>query len=145
MRRLLRRYYGAGPLHLLALIASFALAGYAARELVQNRALEVGVWFVGAAVGHDLVVLPLYALTDRAVARSSRRSAVNYVRIPAALSALLFLVFLPLILRVSPAYERATTLSANRFVQDWLLITGSLFLVSAVLYALRLHRARRPP
>lgn len=143
MQRMFRRYYGAGPLHLLALIASFALAGYAARELVQNRALEVGVWFVGAAVGHDLLLLPLYALADRAVVLSSRRSAVNYVRIPAALSMLLFLVFLPSILRVSPAYERATTLSAKRFVQNWLLITGSLFVVSAVLYALRLRRARR--
>ena len=63
MRRLLR-WYGANPLHLLALLGCFALAGYAAARLVPSRPLGVAAWFLGAVVGHDLLLMPLYSLAD---------------------------------------------------------------------------------
>ena len=71
MRRLLR-WYGANPLHLLALLACFALAGYAAARLVSSRPLGVAVWFLGAVVGHDLLLMPLYSLADRSALAAIR-------------------------------------------------------------------------
>src|SRR5215831_4819239 len=98
MRRLLR-WYGANPLHLLALLGCFALAGYAAAQLVPSRPLGVAVWFLGAVVVHDLLLVPLYSLADRSATAAIRHRApplpaigwINYLRVPAALSALLLL------------------------------------------------------
>ncbi len=108
MRRLLR-WYGANPLHLLAFLGSFALAGYAAARLVPSRPLGVAAWFLGAVIGHDLLLMPLYSLADKSAAAAIRHRAaqlpavpwINYLRVPAALSALLLLVWFPLILRRS--------------------------------------------
>ncbi|MGN5380755.1 hypothetical protein ACQ4WX_37550 [Streptomyces lasalocidi] len=58
------RWYGSGPLHLLVLVASFALTGYAMVRLFAVRPWEVAIWFVGAAILHDLILLPLYSLAD---------------------------------------------------------------------------------
>jgi hypothetical protein len=151
MRRLLR-WYGANPLHLLALLGCFALAGYAAAQLLpSSRTMGVVVWFVGAVVGHDLLLVPLYSLADRSAMAALRHRApqlpsiawVNYLRVPAALSALSFLVWLPLILRLKTRYETSTNLSPNPFLWHWLGVTGALFLVSAAMFALRLRAARR--
>jgi len=149
MRRLLR-WYGAGPLNLLALLACFALAGYAAARLVPSHPLGVAVWFIGAAVGHDLVLVPLYSLADRSALAVLRHRApalpsvawVNYVRVPAALSGLLLLVWFPLILRLTGAYQASTTLSPAPYLWHWLAVTGALFLLSAVAFAFRLRAAR---
>jgi hypothetical protein len=155
MRRLLAplRWYGAGPLHLLALLGSFALAGYAAMRFVPGNPLGVAAWFVGAVVGHDLLLVPLYSLLDRgarAVLRHRRAPAqlppgpwVNHLRVPAILSALLFLVFAPLILRLPPGFEHITGRPVTPYLTRWLLITGALFVVSAVILAVRMGRARR--
>ena len=64
MRRF-SRWYGAGPLHLLTMLGCFALAGYAAAELLPNNAIGIAVWLVGAVIGHDLLLMPLYTLADR--------------------------------------------------------------------------------
>lgn len=64
-----RRRYGASPLHLLLVLASFALAAYAGVRLLKGDTLGVALWFVGAALLHDLVLLPFYAVTDRAAQR----------------------------------------------------------------------------
>ena len=159
MRRL-TRWYGANPLHLLALLGSFALAGYAAVQLVHARPLAVAVWFLGAVVGHDLLLMPLYSLADRSALAAIRHRAarwpavpwINYLRVPAGLSGLLFLVWFPLILRLHTNYQASTTLSPDPFLWHWLAVTGVLFLLSAVLLALRLrwalrhrHRHRHPP
>lgn len=144
--------YGASPLHLLALLSSLALAGYAALELFSSEALLVAVWFAGAAVGHDLLLLPLYALVDTGLVRASRRRRaeslrarsapwVNYVRAPLLVSGLLFLVFFPSILRLVDNYETTTALSSDPYLERWLLVSGVLFLGSAVAYAVRLRRA----
>jgi hypothetical protein len=146
MRRLLR-WYGASPLHLLALLACFGLAGYAAARLVSSRPVAVVVWFAGAAVGHDLVLVPLYSLADRSALAALRHRApqlpaaswINYVRVPAALSGLLLLVWFPLILRLRSPYHASTTLSADPYLWHWLAVTGTLFLLSAAAFALRLR------
>jgi hypothetical protein len=146
MRRQLR-WYGASPLHLLALLACFGLAGYAAARLVSSRPLAVAAWFIGAVIGHDLLLMPLYSLADRSVMavirhRDPQRPAtpwINYVRVPAALSGLLLVVWFPLILRLPSPYHASTTLSADPYVWHWLAVTGALFLLSAVAFALRLR------
>jgi hypothetical protein len=151
MRRLLR-WYGANPLHLLALLGCFAFAGYAAAQLVPSRPLGVAVWFLGAAVAHDLLLVPLYALADSSAMAAIRHRApplptigwINYLRVPAALSGLLLLVWFPLILRLQTHYHASTTLSPDPYLWHWLAVTGVLFLLSAAMFALRLRTTRRP-
>ena len=74
MRRI-TRWYGANPLHLLTLLACFALAGYAAAQLVPSRPVGVAVWFIAAVIGHDLVLMPLYSIADRSVLAAVRHRA----------------------------------------------------------------------
>jgi len=133
------------PLQLLLLAASFALAAYAGVRLLADDWLGVALWFVGAALLHDLVLLPLYATLDRALLRGlgTRRAWAGYVRVPAALSALLLLVWFPLISgMVESRYRSATGLPGDVFLGRWLLITAVLFGGSALLLALRLLRSR---
>jgi Kef-type K+ transport system membrane component KefB len=146
MSALFRRLYGSGPLHLLALVASFALAAAALSHFLDTGApVNIAVWFVGAVVLHDLVLWPLYAVLDRVAADAGRRAhvpPVNYIRVPAFLSALALLVYFPLILRVSvPVYEKATGQDPGVYLGRWLWITGALFAGSALLYAVALRRA----
>ncbi|MFY9931079.1 MAG: hypothetical protein WAK82_24075 [Streptosporangiaceae bacterium] len=150
MKRLLR-WYGASPLHLLVLLACFGLAGYAAARLVSSHPVAVIVWFLGAVIGHDLLLMPLYSLADRSALAAVRHREpqlpatpwINYVRVPAALSGLLLLVWFPLILRLQSPYHASTTLSADPYVWHWLAVTGALFGLSAVAFALRLRRQSR--
>lgn len=148
MLRRLRDWYGAGPLHLLALLTSFAVAGYAAVELVPQEPRKVVVWFAGAVIGHDLVLFPLYALADRSMTdvahhrrRDSepRRLAVNHIRFPVVLSGLLLLVWFPLIFRLSKGYESATGQTTAPYLNRWLGVTAVIFLTSAIVYAVRLR------
>jgi hypothetical protein len=147
--------YGASPLHLLALLACFALAGYTAgRVAAAGIWLGFAVWFVGAALIHDLLLFPLYAIADVGAQRIARHRHrlppapgwppwINYLRVPAGLSGLLLLVWFPLILRRSrQVYEASTGLSPDPYLGRWLLVTGVLFAGSALAYALRLRRDR---
>jgi len=61
----IRRWYGASPLHLLALLAAFGLAGYAVHA-VQAAGQWTGFaeWFAVAIIAHDLLLFPLYSLAD---------------------------------------------------------------------------------
>ncbi len=160
----IRHWYGANPLHLLALLAAFALAGYAVRGVIEAGQFRgFAIWFAVAIVGHDLLLFPLYSLADLSVqrllpwgasrGRSSRPAAtapgavpgppvINYVRIPVAFSLLLLLAFFPLILGLSePEYHRASGLTTQPYLWRWLAVTGVLFTASAVTYALRWRRA----
>ena len=149
MRRLLR-WYGANPLHLLAMLGSFALAGYAAARLLPPDAFGVAVWFVGAVIGHDLLLMPLYTLADNSVAAVIRHVPpklptvqwINYLRVPAVLSGLLLLIWFPLIFRLPAGFQAATTLSLDPYLWHWLAVTGALFLLSASALALRLRGGR---
>lgn len=146
------RWYGASPLHLLTMLASFALAGYACAGLLSRNALGVLIWFAGAVIGHDLLLMPLYTLADKSASavlrhRLPSREAVpwiNYLRVPAALSGMLLLIWFPLILRLPARYTATTTLPLDPYLWHWLAVTGALFLLSAITFALRLRR-RRPP
>ncbi|MDX3242725.1 hypothetical protein [Streptomyces sp. ME18-1-4] len=140
------------PFQLLLLVCSFALAAYAGVRLLEDDWFGVALWIVGAALLHDLVLQPLYASADRVLARglgaAGHREWTMYLRVPAALSGLLLLVWFPLIGgRVDQRYRSATGLSPGGFLAHWLVITAALFGGSALLLALRLRRAtkRRPP
>ncbi|MFF5480166.1 hypothetical protein ACFY5C_22885 [Streptomyces sp. NPDC012935] len=133
------------PLQILLLACSFALAGYAGLRLLDGEWFEIVLWFVGAAILHDLVLVPLYGAADRALLRgfeaADRRSWMPYVRVPAALSLLLLLVWFPLITsRVADRYAGVTGMSTDTFLARWLLITAVLFGSSAVLLVLRRRR-----
>lgn len=143
--RVLRRWYGEGPLHLLLMVSSFALAGYAGVRLLDGDTLLILVWFVGAALVHDLVLVPLYSAADRALRAPFSRSPglVNFVRVPLLLSGLLLLMWFPLITRHAERYEPASGMSPDRFLGNWLLITAALFAVSASWLVVRTVRARR--
>ena len=140
------RWYGAGPLHLLTLIGSFALAGYAAQRLLPRDPVSIAEWFVGAVIGHDLVLFPLYAIADRSVVavfrhrRPARRPVpwINYLRVPAALSGMLLLIWFPLIFRLANRFTLLTSLSVNPYLGHWLAVTGALFVLSALALAVRL-------
>jgi hypothetical protein len=156
----LRRWYGAPLRHLLALLASFALAGYAVHAVAaagQWRGFVI--WFGAAIVVHDLLLFPVYSFADRVLRQFLRRrqaSAVpaappvlNYLRVPAAFSLLLLLVWFPLILGLSSdRYRRASGLSTGPYLWRWLAVTGTAFAASAVWYAVSRRRlarhARRP-
>ncbi|MDX6421303.1 MAG: hypothetical protein QOG28_5923, partial [Trebonia sp.] len=144
------RWYGASPLHLLTMLGCFALAGYAAAELLPNNAVGIPVWLVGAVIGHDLLLMPLYTLADRSAMavfrhRKPRLPAVpwiNYLRVPAALSGMLLLIWFPLIFRLPTRFPDTTTLSLDPYLWHWLAVTGALFLLSAAALALRLGAVR---
>ncbi|WP_063792461.1 hypothetical protein [Streptomyces atriruber] len=142
-----RRWYGEGPVQFLVLSASFALAGYAGVRLLEGETLLIAVWFVGAALVHDLLFVPAYALLDRtlraAARRPERRALVNFVRVPAFLSGLLLLVWFPLITGQVERYESSTALDAGVFLVRWLIVTAALFAGAAVCRALQVRRARR--
>jgi len=152
--KLFRRYYGAGPLHLLALIACFGLSGYIVDDMYRAaHGQRILVWFIGAVVGHDLVLFPLYALADRSAGWVGARTRathlppvpwINYVRVPVVISVLLLAISFPLVLDLSNrTYKGATGLTVAPFQGRYLLIVGVLFATSAVLYALRVGRAVR--
>jgi hypothetical protein len=149
--RWFRRWYGANPLHLLAMLGCIALYGYAAGRLLLVKPVGVLIWFAGAVVGHDLILFPLYVLADRSVMTVFRHRPpklptvpwINYLRVPAALSGMLLLIWFPLIFRIPSHFPRTTDLSLNPYLGHWLAVTGVLFLLSAVAFALRLRPGRR--
>jgi hypothetical protein len=171
----LRRWYGAPLRHLLGLLASFALAAYAVHAVAAaGQWRGFALWFGAAIVAHDLLLFPVYSGADRMLRQFLRRRAgrgrsprpagpgagqagaapatppvLNHLRMPAAFSLLLLLVWFPLILGLSPdRYRRASGLSASPYLWRWLAVTGTLFVISAVWYAVRRRRsaghARRP-
>jgi len=149
--RSVRRLLAPGPLPtLVLLLASFALTGYAGVRLFDKDPLGVALWLAGAAVLHDLALVPLYSLADRGAQRVLGPRLVNYVRFPAVVSGLLLLVYFPLITRQVGRYERVTALPADAYLHRWLLLTAALFAASALVLAARRTAARprssgRPP
>jgi hypothetical protein len=142
--------YGASPLHLLALVAGFALAGYVALQWFALGFGSVTRWFLLALIGVDLVLLPLYTLLDwiafggergRARAARARVSAVPFIRVPALLSGLLALVFAPELLSVDRDYRSLTGLGEGLYIGRWLTATGIMFALSGLAYAVALRRA----
>lgn len=139
------RLYGAGPLHAVLMLASFAIAGYVVSVVLGvSHAGWIGVWVAGAIVAHDLVLFPLYAAADRLLSRrggppgSPAVPWKNHVRAPVVLSGTLLLVTFPLVLRLSePNYAKATGLHTSVYLNRWLVVTAAVFACSAVVYAAR--------
>ena len=143
----LRALYGTSPLHLVAVVASLAVAGYAAAKIVEGTSNwpKVALWFVAALLLHDFVLFPLYTLLDRIAGGRRPGPGVNFVRVPALLSALLLAVSLPLVCSIAPdTYAGATGLRPEPYLERWLAVTAVLFVGSGLLYALRARRATRP-
>ena len=153
MARRFRYEYGSGPLHLVGVLASFSLAGWALVEIFHGLyAMNIAIWLGGAVIGHDLVLLPLYSLLAAIAYRGLGPAtgeprpvrALNHLRIPAFLAEVLFLVWFPEILGLGePRFRHATGLTTHGYLGRWLLITGALFALSAVAFAVRVRRARQ--
>ncbi len=153
-----RRAYGASPLHLLALLASLLIAAAAVAgwfdSFTTSDTIRILIWFLGAILAHDLVLLPLYSLLDRIASGTlhARRDQVApqvprawiYVRVPALLSGLLLIVFFPEALRLgNQTFRTASGLAQNVYLARLLLTCGALFALSGLAYAGSLARARR--
>ena len=134
------------PLQLVLLAATFALAGYAGVRLLEGDTFGVVVWFVGAALLHDLVLLPVYATADRAsyAWRSGRGSGlVNFVRVPAFLSGLLLLVWFPLITRQADALRAGERTVPRRLPRELAADHGRAVRGVGALAPVRTLRSRR--
>jgi hypothetical protein len=155
-----RRLYGSNPLHLLAHIGVFFIAAWAISQILgAGFVINWIAWFLGAALLHDLLLLPLYSSFDRGLVatvrlpgdqigddadgRPRRPSPLNYLRVPAAVSAILLLVYFPLILGYSSKnYRHDTGHALAGYTRNWLLICAGLFLFSALVYTVRVIRSR---
>lgn len=135
----MRARYGASPVHLLAHAAALALAGWALVQLAGiGGASRAGLWLIAGVALHDLVLVPAYTAVDRLAQRAAGRRAINHVRVPAGISLLLLLVFVPVISgEGEPAFRRVSGLELDGFLTRWLLASAALFAISGVLYLLR--------
>jgi hypothetical protein len=147
-----RTVYGAGPLHLLAVLATFAVAAYGlsrAFELTANPD-RIVLWLGGSIVAHDLVLFPAYALLGVIVAgvlvprgggSRLRIAALNHLRFPALTSGLLLLVWFPLVAAQGErSFMRASGLSKDVYLERWLLLSAALFVLSGLIFAVRVLR-----
>jgi len=150
-----RRRYGATPLHLVGHVFFLAIAAFAIDQIAKAGGwAEVILLYVGFVIAHDLILLPAYAGVDRmgrrALARLSARwtwsgkvPVINHVRAPALISALLLIMYLPLISgRADPAYFAESGHHLEGYLRNWLLISVALFLGSGLIYAVRVRRAK---
>lgn len=151
-----RRRYGAGPLHLLTHLAGFGIAAVALDRIFSGGDVaKLLAWFLGLAIVHDFLVVPVYTGLDRlfraTIARppSPARSGpplINHVRAPLMISALLLIIYLPLISRRSDLwYFFLSGHHLTGYLRNWLLITAVLFLGSGFIYGARVLRARARP
>lgn len=153
MRRF-RDRYGAGPIHLLCVLATFAVAAYAlsrALDLTRNPD-RIVLWLGGSIVAHDLVLFPVYAVLGVILAgaivsggtRSRLRiAALNHLRVRTSVR-LLLLVWFPLVAdKGERSFMRISGLSKDVYLGRWLVITAVLFAGSALLFLLRLRRLAR--
>jgi hypothetical protein len=142
------RRYGASSLHLLGHVVLIAVAGYALSRAFQPRfapePLNLAAWLAGGAVIHDLLLLPAYSLADAAGRRLLPGALLNHVRIPVALSGVVFLVYAPRIVDRQPQnVVNALGEPPPDYLARWVLLTVGLFGASALMYAFRAARAAR--
>jgi hypothetical protein len=136
--RKLRARYGAGPAHLLASIASLAIAGAAVVGWTQRpRDLpHVLIWFGAAIFVHDIVLLPVYSLVDGLTLRRLPARAATYIRVPALISGLVLAVVFPTVFGFGDRTEYAASgIAEHGYLARWLLLTGVLFGLSGLGYA----------
>ena len=153
--------YGSSPVHLLLGLAALVVSAWAVVEAFGRASpLSLTKWFVGSILAHDLVLLPLYSLALLGLLRvvvggrgarggsapsRERLLVINHLRVPAALSLLMLLLFFPFILGLAEGgYQGVSGLSTDPYLPRWLLLSGGLFLISGLILAVRLARARAP-
>jgi hypothetical protein len=125
---------------------ALALAAFAVLRIFDGGGVpQVIVLYLGLVIAHDLIFVPFYTGLDRFMRRllaplaSSRRARIpiiNYVRAPLLISALLLLIYSPLILGLSDSYYFGLSgHHVEHYLRNWLLITAALFIGSALVYA----------
>jgi hypothetical protein len=155
----IRKRYGAHPVHLLLMIACFAIAAYALTRIEDQGELAVTVVvFAAALVLHDFVGWPIYTWLDRLAQRwtgrraSGRRASgprpevpwINHLRVPSFISGVLLIIAFPLIAQLKHSYYAAVSgVSETAYLAHWLLVTALMFVLSALIYLLRVALARR--
>lgn len=151
-----RRRYGASPLHLLAHLVGFAIAALALDRIFSGGDVkELLVWYLAFVIAHDLVFVPAYTGLDRlfraTLARLPRPArtgppVINHVRAPVVISALLLIIYFPLISgRNAGWFIDLSGHELTHYLRNWVLITVVLFLGSGLIYAARVVRARARP
>ena len=126
------------PLLVLSHLTLLPLCAWALLELLGGRSGQrIAVWLVACVVVHDLVVVPLYSGADRGLRRVAG-GAINYVRVPAALSLLMLVVFWGTIAeRGERAYRATSGETWDGHAARWLLVSFALFAGSLAAYLLR--------
>ena len=152
-----RRSYGASPIHLLAHLVCFAISAFALDRIFSGGDVKVLlVWYRAFAIAHDLLFVPAYTGVDRlfrgTTARLSPLSShrgvpvINHVRAPVVISALLLIIYFPLISgRNDGWFIELTGHGLTNYMSNWLLITAVLFLGSGLIYTARVIHARARP
>jgi hypothetical protein len=156
----MRRARDVEPLQLFAIVVSFAIvaAGVAGWFQAGSDPRGIFLWALACALAFEWILLPLAWLLDRiafgprtlrpAQAAPATAPVVPpanraYLRVPALLSALLLIVFAPLIFRAdTPTFAATTGLAPPDYLTRWLLATAAMFAVSALAYAVSLRRRR---
>ena len=153
MISLWKRLYGESPLHLLAQLVAFAIAIYAFKQIIDVRSTDntsLAIWFIAGALLHDLIFVPIYLSLDLVMRLGIQDHAlrhlrvVNHVRVPVVISGVLLLTTFSLILSKNDAtFVRTAGVQPPDYLGRWLLITAGLFLLSGVIYAVRVGRHAR--
>jgi hypothetical protein len=131
----------AGHLVLIAITAWLLAQMFHVR--VAPQPLNLALWLALGAVVHDLLLLPLYSGAD-ALIRRLPAPLINHVRFPVAISAVLLLVWFPLILQRRPSgYVNALGRQPPDYLGRWLAVTAGLLIVSALVYGVRRLMASR--
>ena len=92
---------------------------------------------VGFLTGLALLVLSRWRVR-RALSRGRPVPWANYVRVPAAISGLLLLVFFPVVCgKGEAAYTRVSGTTWEGYAVRWLVVSAAIFALSGALYALR--------
>lgn len=151
-----RRLYGASPLHLFAHLVVFAIVAFALDRIFSGGHVKVLlIWYLGLAIGHDLIFVPAYTGLDRVVRATTARlplptvrqvPLINHLRAPAVISALLLIIYFPLIAHRNDGwFFDVSGHQLTHYGRNWLLITALLFLGSGIIYSARVVRARMRP
>jgi hypothetical protein len=140
----------------LAHLVGFAIVALALDRIFSGGDVkELLIWYLGFAIAHDLVFVPAYTGLDRLFRATMARlplpartgpPVINHVRAPVVISALLLIIYLPLISRRNDGwYFDLSGHHLTHYLRNWLLITAVLFVASGFIYALRVVRARMRP
>ena len=135
----MRARYGASPIHLLAHLILLPIVGWALLSVLDFRASSnVVLWFVAAVILHDLILLPAYSALDRLAQKTTPRTVVNYVRVPAGLSLLMLLVFWSTIRGKGDGnFHYTSGLNYEGYFGRWLLVSAGLFAISGATLLVR--------